>query len=42
MDRKENAMNKLTEWIKQRQVAAFFVLTYAVSWVLWLPYRGKR
>jgi len=28
-------MKKLTEWIKQHQLFAFFVFTYAFSWALW-------
>ena len=35
-------MNKLTQWIKQHQVAAFFALTYALSWGLWLPWMLTR
>jgi len=27
-------MHKLSGWIKRRQVAAFFVLTYAITWGL--------
>ena len=39
--------NKLTELIKRHQVVAFFVLTFAISWVLWIPflplvYSGKQ
>jgi membrane protease YdiL (CAAX protease family) len=30
-------VKKLAEWIKQHQVAAFFVLTFAISWGLWIP-----
>ncbi len=29
--------NKLTELIKRHQVVAFFVLTFAISWGLWIP-----
>ena len=40
-------MNKLTELIKRHQVVAFFVLTFAISWGLWIPflpliYSGKQ
>jgi membrane protease YdiL (CAAX protease family) len=35
-------MNKLTQWIKQYQVTAFFALTYALSWGLWLPWMLTR
>jgi len=28
-------MSKLLEWIKCHQTAAFFLLTYIVSWSLW-------
>lgn len=35
-------MNKLTEWIKEHQVASFFVLTYITSWLLMLPYLITR
>ena len=35
-------MNKLTQWIKQHQVTAFFALTYALSWGLWLPWMLTR
>jgi membrane protease YdiL (CAAX protease family) len=31
-------MEKLVEWIKQHQVATFFVLTFVISWGLWLPF----
>ena len=39
--------NKLTELIKRHQVVAFFVLTFAISWGLWIPilpliYSGKQ
>ena len=35
-------MKKLTGWITQHQVAAFFSLTYAMSWGLWLPWMLSR
>jgi membrane protease YdiL (CAAX protease family) len=31
-------MNELVGWISQHQVAAFFALTYALSWGLWIPW----
>jgi hypothetical protein len=30
-------MNKLTEWIKQHQVAGFFLLAYAITWGAVIP-----
>ncbi len=27
-------MNKLTQWIKSHQLAAFFILTFSISWGL--------
>jgi len=30
-------MNKLTEWIKQHQVAVFFLLAFAVTWATLIP-----
>jgi uncharacterized protein len=27
-------MNKLTDWIKRHQIAAFFIITYAITWGL--------
>jgi len=40
-------INKLTELIRRHQVVAFFVLTFAISWGLWIPflpliYSGKQ
>jgi hypothetical protein len=35
-------IKRLTRWIRQHQVAAFFALTYAVSWGLWLPWMLTR
>ena len=32
--RRSNTMNKLTDWIKRHQVAAFFIITFAISWGL--------
>jgi membrane protease YdiL (CAAX protease family) len=31
-------MEKLVEWAKRYQVVAFFVLTFVISWGLWLPF----
>jgi membrane protease YdiL (CAAX protease family) len=31
-------MNKLTDWIKQHQVAAFFIITFAITWGLGSSY----
>jgi membrane protease YdiL (CAAX protease family) len=31
-------MKSLTRWIRQHPVAAFFALTYALSWGLWTPW----
>ncbi len=31
-------MNKLTDWIKQHQIVAFFAITFAISWGLWIPF----
>lgn len=30
-------MNNLTELIRRHQLIAYFVLTYAFSWALWVP-----
>jgi membrane protease YdiL (CAAX protease family) len=30
-------MNNLTEFIRRHQLIAYFVLTYAFSWALWIP-----
>ena len=30
-------MNNLIEFIKRHQLIAYFVLTYAFSWALWIP-----
>ncbi len=30
-------MNNLTEFIRRHQLIAYFVLTYAFSWTLWIP-----
>jgi hypothetical protein len=27
-------MNKLTDWIKRHQVAAFFIIAFAITWGL--------
>ena len=35
-------MKKLTGWITQHPVAAFFSLTYATSWGLWMPWMLSR
>ena len=35
-------MRTLTSWIRHHQVAAFFALTYALSWGLWLPWMLTR
>jgi membrane protease YdiL (CAAX protease family) len=31
-------MRTLTRWIRHHQVTAFFALTYALSWGLWIPW----
>jgi len=31
-------MNKLTDWIKAHQIAAFFIITFAISWGLGFSY----
>lgn len=31
-------MNKLTDWIKRHQVAAFFIITFAITWGLGFSY----
>ncbi len=31
-------MNAVQRWIRKRPVVAFFVLCFAISWLLWLPY----
>ena len=31
-------MNKLTNWIRQHQVIAFFVITFAITWGLGFSY----
>jgi membrane protease YdiL (CAAX protease family) len=36
--RRERTMKKSTDWIGHHRVAAFFALTYALSWGLWLPW----
>jgi membrane protease YdiL (CAAX protease family) len=28
---------KITDWIRQHQVAVFFILTYLISWLVWIP-----
>ena len=35
-------MRTLTRWIRHHQVTAFFALTYALSWALWLPWMLTR
>jgi membrane protease YdiL (CAAX protease family) len=35
-------MRTLTRWIRHHQVTAFFALTYALSWGLWLPWMLTR
>jgi membrane protease YdiL (CAAX protease family) len=35
-------MKPLTGWIRQHEVTAFFALTYALSWGLWLPWIVTR
>ena len=30
-------MKRLTEWVRQHQVAAFFVVAYAISWGAIIP-----
>jgi membrane protease YdiL (CAAX protease family) len=35
-------MRTLTSWIRHHQVTAFFTLTYALSWGLWLPWMLTR
>src|SRR5512136_177888 len=31
-------MNKLTDWIKRHQIAAFFIITFAITWGLGFSY----
>ena len=31
-------MNKLTEWIREHQIVAFYAITFAISWGLWIPF----
>ncbi len=31
-------MNKITDWIKNHQVAAFFIITFAITWGLGFSY----
>lgn len=31
-------MNRLTNWIKEHQVVAFFILTFAISWGMGFSY----
>ncbi len=31
-------MNKLTDWIKRHQVAAYFIITFAITWGLGFSY----
>ena len=32
-----NANSRLAGLIQERPLASFFVLAYAISWILWLP-----
>ena len=31
------ARNDVRSWVERRQVVSFFVLTYALTWLAWLP-----
>jgi membrane protease YdiL (CAAX protease family) len=33
-------MNRLTNWIKQHQIVAFYAITFTISWGLWIPFAG--
>jgi membrane protease YdiL (CAAX protease family) len=33
-------MDKLADKIKQHQILAFYVITFAISWGLWIPFAG--
>jgi len=35
-------MNKLIEWIKRHQVAAFFIITFAITWGLGFSHGALR
>jgi uncharacterized protein len=35
---RRNIMNKLTNWIKRHQIAAFFIITFAITWGLGFSY----
>jgi membrane protease YdiL (CAAX protease family) len=37
-DDQECYMTKLTDWIKRHQIAAFFIITFAITWGLGLSY----
>ena len=32
-------MNNMTKFIKRHQLIAYFVLTFAFSWGLWIPFQ---